>query len=139
MAMHEGPNVHIGRPAEPPAPVHLARGAVVTWAGDRYSLIDDDPRPVLRGGRFTVLTSDAVADGVTIRGARDGDRLDIGPGTTPVAEVLRSAGVAALVRPVSPVAVVGAKIAAVIGVRTAVWASPGPDERRAIIEREGAA
>lgn len=135
MAVHEGATVHIGRPLEPPAPVHLGCGASVTWAGSRYSLIGDDPRPVLRGGRFTVLASAAVADGVTIRGARDGDRLDIGAGTTPVAEVLRAAGVAASARPVSPVAVVGAKIAAVIGVRTAAWASPGPDEPRAIIER----
>jgi hypothetical protein len=135
VAVRNGPHVRIGV-ARIPDPVDLEVGDRVDWGGATYRIRMDDDTPVLPGGRFTTLRHDVLDDGLTLRGARDGDRIDVGVGTTPVAEVLRAHGVAAPSRPVSPVAVIGAKIGAVVGVRTASWASPTPASRRVIIERE---
>lgn len=134
VAVREGPHVRIGPPPEPDPPVDLPMGETVAWSGMAITL-HGDIRPIVAGGRFSVLDLRVADRGITIRGAADGDRLDIGVGTTPVAELLRAHGVPAAMRPVSPVALVGAKIGAVIGVRTAAWAAPAPGSGRAVIER----
>lgn len=141
LSVNEGAVVRLGPPPVPEDPVHLPLGGSVLWGGAWYRLVADDRTPIVPGGRRTPLAIDIVADGVTLRGARDGDRLDIAitdeqVGSTPVAELLRRHGVAASLRPISPLAVVDAKIAAVVGVRTAVWAIPDRHGGRAIIERE---
>jgi tRNA(Ile)-lysidine synthetase-like protein len=141
LAVNEGAMLRLGPRPVPDEPVHLPLGGSVLWGGAWYRLVVDDRTPIVPGGRRTAVALDVVSDGVTVRGVRDGDRLDIGigdssTGSTPVVELLRRNGVAAPLRPVSPLAVVDAKIAAVVGVRTAVWAIPHHHGARAIIERE---
>ena len=69
------------------------------------------------------MDADAVGDRFVLRGVQDGDRIETGEGSTPVTEVLRAAGVAASLRPVSPVIAVDGKLAAIVGVRVAAWAA----------------
>ncbi len=135
LAVRVGPHVRVGS-IRVPDPVSLSAGEPVTWGSAVYRLHREFDRPVLTGGRFTALDADAVAAGILLRGARDGDRIDIGIGSTPVVEVLRSHGVPSADRPVSPVVVIDGKIGAVVGVRTAAWAAPSDRRRRVIIERE---
>jgi tRNA(Ile)-lysidine synthetase-like protein len=74
-------------------------------------------------GRFrAVLFLDPGAP-LTVRPAEPGDRLDIGEGHKPVAEVLREAGVPARVRPGWPVVESGGRMAWVAGARAAAWAA----------------
>lgn len=136
LVVNEGPEVRIGQPPRPEDPAHLPLGGSIRWSGVRLRMVADDRTPVVEGGRYTPLDLDAVADGVVVRGVEPGDRLDIGTGSTPVTELLRVHGVATPLRPVSPVAVVDGKIAAVLGVRTAAWAHVRRRGARAIIERE---
>lgn len=136
LAIDDGPHVWIGRPLEPDPAVALGFGRAARWGGSTYTLVVDDGRPFLEGGRFTILADRVASMGVEIRGAEDGDRIDVGVGTTPVMELLRSHRVAANRRHVSPVVTRDGKIAAVVGVRTAAWAASEPGEPRAIIERE---
>ena len=86
--------------------------------------------------RFTILAPRALTPDSCIRGWQPGDRLDLGGWSTPVAELLRAHLVAGHLRPVSPVIADDAKIAAVVGVRTAAWAKPRRDEPVIVIERE---
>jgi tRNA(Ile)-lysidine synthase len=136
LAIDDGSHVWVGRPPEPDPAVALGYGGDARWGGSSYTLVEDDGRPFLAGGRFTIVARGVASMGVEIRGAEDGDRIDVGIGTTPVMELLRSHRVPAIRRPVSPVVTRDGKIAAVIGVRTAAWAAPERDEPRAIIERE---
>ncbi len=62
-----------------------------------------------------------------VRAARLGDRIDLGVGRKRVVRALAEAGVPPRLRPAWPVVTVGAKIAAVPGVRVAAWASPQDD------------
>ena len=71
-----------------------------------------------------------------VRGVEPGDTLEIEVGSTPVSELLRVHGIPPGLRPVSPVVAVGAKIAAVLGVRTAAWAKPRGMGACIVIERE---
>jgi hypothetical protein len=74
-----------------------------------------------------------------VRGAGDGDRIAIDSGSTPVMEVLRAAGVPARIRPFWMVVTIGAKIAAVHGIKVAPWARPIGGQPSVIIERKQAA
>ena len=87
-------------------------------------------------GRRTAVR---LVNDVRVRGARPGDRIDIDGGTTPVAEVLRAAGVPPRRRPFLMTVTVGGKIAALDGIRVAPWARPGIGETAIVIEREGPA
>lgn len=136
LAIDDGAHVWVGRPPEPDPAVTLGFGQVARWGGSAYALVGDDGRPLLAGGRFTIVARRVASMGVEIRSAEDGDRIDVGIGTTPVMELLRSHRVPVNRRPVSPVVTRDGKIAAVLGVRTAAWAAPEPGEPRAIIERE---
>ncbi len=136
LAIDDGSHVWIGRPQVPDPGVALGPGQIARWGGSTFTLLADDDRPVLPGGRFTIVARRVASSGLEIRGARDGDRIDVGIGTTPVMELLRTHRVAANRRPVSPVVTRDGKIAAVVGVRTAAWAAPERGEPRAIIERE---
>jgi tRNA(Ile)-lysidine synthase len=91
--------------------------------------------PVQQGGRFTVLDASSVAGSIEVRPFGHGDRIDIEVGSTPVSELLRHHGVPADRRSVSLVIAVDAKIAAVVGVRTAAWAKPRAGKPCVIIER----
>ncbi len=132
---HLGSHVGIGRMPESDPAIDLAVGASVVFNGDRFSVERrSDHRRLVPGGRFTVVADHPVP--LVMRGWEDGDRIDVGTGTTPVAEVLRAAGVPAVVRPVSPVITRDGTIAAVVGVRTAAWATASPDEPAIVIDRE---
>ena len=136
LAIDDGSHVWIGRPPEPDPAVALGFGRGARWCGSSYTLVEDDGSPYLAGGRFTIVAHRVASMGVEIRGAQGGDRIDVGVGTTPVMELLRSHRVPAIRRPVSPVVTRDGKIAAIVGGRTAAWAAPQPGEPRAIIERE---
>ena len=126
LAVVEGSHVAIGPLPEPDDPCTLALGDTLTWSGDTYSVSVSPTRPVhIKGGRFTVMEVEAVGDRLVLRGVEEGDRIDTGEGNTPVGEVLRASGIAATLRPVSPVIAVDGSIAAVVGVRVAAWAAPG--------------
>jgi len=126
LAVSEAGHVAIGPLPTAEAPRTLATSGVTKWNGNTYvTTIVPGPPTHLRGGRFTVMDAAAVGEQLVIRGAEDGDRIDTGEGTTPVAEVMRAAGIPATLRAASPVIAVDANIAAVVGVRTAAWAAQG--------------
>jgi len=136
LAIREGPFVAIGLRRDPPPPVVVAPGDTFRWGSDLYALRSEaTPPPVLPGGRFTMLDAAAVGSSLRMRGPHPGDVLGIEVGSTPVAELLRAHGIASSQRPVSLLATVDAKIAAVVGVRTAAWAKPRRHEPCLVIER----
>jgi tRNA(Ile)-lysidine synthase len=107
------------------------------WHGSEYATrLSDAPPPSIAGGRFTLLSERAVGDEFHVRGLAQGDRIDIGDGSTPVKELLRSAGVPSRVRPYSLIVTVDGRIAALVGVRVASWARASIGDATVIIERE---
>jgi hypothetical protein len=105
--------------------------------GATYSVeVHDHIPPAVQGGRFTLLDTTSVDGDAVVRGVEPGDTLEIEVGSTPVSELLRVHGIPPNLRPVSPVVAVGAKIAAVLGVRTAAWAKPRGMGACIVIERE---
>lgn len=137
LAVNEGPWVRIGDDVAANPPVTVDDGARFAWGRATFTVRSSpSDRPVLPGGRFTVLSAEAVSLPLEFRAAEDGDTIDTGEGNTPVTELLRVHGVHADLRRVSLVAVNGGKIAAVVGVRTASWAAPHAGEAKIMIERE---
>lgn len=136
VAVAEGSHVAVGELPHPEAGIRVEPDDRFDWFGASYRIRrTTEPPTVVDGGRHTLLAASAVPGGVGIRGFEPADRIDIGIGSTPVAELLRSAGVPAHLRPVSPLATTDGNIAAIIGVRVAAWARPdgGPV---VVIERE---
>jgi tRNA(Ile)-lysidine synthase len=136
-----GPYLMLGTPPAEEEPVEVTVGEAFTWAGARYTTrLQLEGPTMVEGGRFTVLDAAATGMAFVVRGWAPGDRLEIASGTgrasTPVSELLRDHGIPSILRPVSPIVTDDAKIAAVVGVRTAVWASPQRGEQRVVIERE---
>ena len=142
LAVREGPYVVVGSPRPVPLPIEVAppaegRPGRFASGGDTYAVHRMEAADrLLAGGRFTVMDAAAVADRLVVRAVEPGDRIDIGIGTTPVAELLRAHGIAAPQRPVSLVVTDGAKIVAVVGVRTASWARPRRGADVIVVERE---
>ncbi len=137
MVYNLGPHLMIGTPPEPIDGVSVHVGGSFRWANDTFRTYRTDVAPpVVGGGRFTLLNADAVGDKFDVRGAQPGDRLRIEDGSTPVKELLRSNGVPVPMRSVSPLVLDDAKIAALVGVRTAAWASPQKGRPVVVIERE---
>ncbi|MGI9585695.1 MAG: tRNA lysidine(34) synthetase TilS [Acidimicrobiia bacterium] len=132
-----GPYLIVGEGPTEIKRVDVAVGESFAWDGSRFktAVVDDAP-PIVDGGRFTLLDAAAVGPAFSVRGWEPGDRLDINSGSTPVSELLRANGVPALLRPVSPLICDDARIAAVVGIRTAVWATPRRGGRHIVIERE---
>jgi len=95
------------------------------------------PVPQRTAGRFSVVSAGIAGSGFSARPVMPGDRIDIGNGSTPVAELLRDHGVPEMSRPCWLLIAIDGKIAAVHGVRTAQWATPGNGDDVIIIEREG--
>lgn len=117
--------------------VPVTVGDRFSWHGDRYATYTSTA-PSLRStvGRRTAIRMPGEGETIMVRGVEDGDRIDIDGGTTPVSEVLRVAGVPARARPFWTVVTIGAKIAALHGVKVAPWARPIGGEPAVIIERE---
>lgn len=136
LAVNEGPWVRIGVGTSPNPSVVVADEGRFMWEGVAYTVRSAAQRPVLTGGRFTLLSAGAVSPPLEFRGAQEGDTIATGEGNTPVTEILRAHGVHADQRRISLVAVNGGKIAAVVGVRTASWAAPLAGEATIMIERE---
>jgi tRNA(Ile)-lysidine synthase len=129
--------IHDSVPLPIPDAFEVFLGDSFTWFGSRYATrVVGRPPPSIAGGRITILDAQVVGESFHVRRLRPGDRIDIGTGSTPAKEVLRSSGVPARVRPYSLVVTVGDKIAALVGVRVASWAKPVHGERVAIIEQE---
>lgn len=136
---HEPPFVTIHPQVDIPAPdaLEIRIGDRFDWCGGSYvTYASEHPPPAMVGGRFTVLSADAVRDSLGLRGLQPGDGLEIAAGTTPVKELLRSSRVPARLRPHSLVVTVDAKIAALAGVRVASWARVKRGDNAVIIERE---
>jgi len=121
----EGPYVVVrSEPVRPPAPVPLPLPGVVRFGGFWIT--------VRRGTapwrwRRSVVAAPRLGPRPMVRAARLGDRIDLGVGRKRVVRALAEAGVPPRLRPAWPVVTVGAKIAAVPGVRVAAWASPQDD------------
>jgi hypothetical protein len=112
-------------------------GGRFSWHRTQYSTrLADEPPPSIGGGRFTLLGERAVGDEFHVRGLAQGDRIDIGCGSTPAKELLRSAGVPSRIRPHSLVVTVDGRIAALVHVRVASWARASIGDPTVIIERE---
>jgi hypothetical protein len=123
-----------------PDPVHVTVGSPFRWHGQPYRATTS-MAPSLRTtiGRRTAIRMPGADEQIVVRGVEDGDRIDIDGGSTPVSEVLRAAGVPARLRPFWTVVTIGAKIAALHGIRVAPWARPIGGEPAVIIERKDVA
>jgi hypothetical protein len=129
--------LHEARSSEPQDGFVITIGDTFDWSGCRYTVSRTAlSPPLIPGGRFTVLGAGAMAGGMAVRGVARGDRIDIEVGSAKVKEALRVAGVPPRVRPHSLAVTVGAKIAALVGVRVASWAKPERGGAVVIIERE---
>lgn len=122
-AVAEGPYVamYAGEP-QPPEPAQLAIGDSLAW-GEWSVAARRTHHPGLRRANTILLDPGVVGNDLVVEPWRAGNRIDIGEGTKPVAEVLREAGVAPRLRAVWPLVWVDAKIAAVAGHRSAPWAA----------------
>lgn len=118
-------------------PVRLTVGSPFRWHGRLYGTTTS-MAPSLRttAGKRTAIRMPGADEQIVVRGVEDGDKIDIDGGSTRVSEVLRTAGVPARVRPFWTVVTIGAKIAALHGIRVAPWARPIGGEPAVIIERE---
>lgn len=137
--VREPPYVSIVAPGDQttPAEVKIAIGDTFEWLGVEYSTsVTSNPPPTIPGGRFTLISEQAVDTVLCVRAFHPGDRIEIEQGATPVKELLRAAGVPERMRAYSPVTTVGGRIAAVIGVRVAAWARPVGHMAVVTIERE---
>jgi tRNA(Ile)-lysidine synthase len=127
-ASREGPWVVVHRPGVPPAPppVRLPVPGSIEFGRHRIEAeaLPDAPVPAPLG-RFRVALSLDPGAPLVVRAAAPGDRLDIGEGHKPVAEVLREAGIPARLRPGWPVVESGGRMAWVAGARSAAWAARG--------------
>ncbi len=118
-------------------PVPIVVGSPFMWQGHRYTT-STSMQASLRTtvGRRTAVRRPDADQPFIVRGVVDGDRIDIDSGSTPVSEVLRAADVPPRLRPLWTVVTIGAKIAALHGVKVAPWARPVGGEPAVIIERE---
>ena len=137
----EGAFVVVGPPrtdrSSTPPSKPMVVGGHFAWLDATYSVaVHDHIPPLVQGGRFTLLDAASLGEEPVVRGVEPGDTLEIEVGSTPVSELLRVHGIPPGLRPVSPVVAVGAKIAAVLGVRTAAWAKPRGMGACIVIERE---
>jgi hypothetical protein len=121
-------------------PVEVVVGSPFLWDGSTYSThISSSPRFQTTVGRRTAIRMPRSGEKLAVRGVGDGDRIEIANGSTPVSEVLRAAGIPTRHRPFWTVVTIGAKIAALHGIKVAPWAKPIGGESAVIIEREDAA
>jgi tRNA(Ile)-lysidine synthase len=122
-------------PCDPPLGLDTARSFI--WGHQVYRVERRSyPVPQRTSGRFTVVLAPGPGDAPVVRSVQPGDRIDIGVGSTPVAEILRDHGVPVGNRSCWPLVTIGGKIAAVHGIRAAVWATPDSGDDVMIIERE---
>lgn len=127
----------VDEPTSSHDPVIFNGGEAFRWNGDTYDAAwAVAPTATRTAGRFSVIAANSGHDPFAVRGVREGDRLDIGTGSTPVTEILRNGGVPPMQRPLWPVISCGDRIAAVHGVRTAAWAQPRNGDKVLVIERE---
>jgi tRNA(Ile)-lysidine synthase len=135
-AAYEPPYVAIWSSAPAiPRPVTLETPGAVTFGRRRITATRVTPGPL--GPRSTLLLDpSALEGGVTVRGASDGERIDIDAGTKLVRDALAEARVPPRVRAVWPVLAVGAKIAAIVAVRAAPWARPAGDLAVAVAQEQ---
>ena len=118
-------------------PLGLDAASSFVWGHQAYRVVRRPyPVPQRTSGRFTVVSAPGPGDVPAVRAVLSGDRIDIGVGSTPVAEILRDHGVPVGNRSCWPLVTIGGKIAAVHGIRTAVWATPHNGDDVMIIERE---
>jgi len=119
------------------SPLGLDSASSFVWGHQTYR-VERRPYPVPQrtSGRFTVVLAPERGDVPVVRAVLSGDRIDIGVGSTPVAEILRDHGVPVGNRSCWPLITIDGKIAAVHGIRAAVWATPHNGDEVMIIERE---
>ena len=122
-------------PCDPP--LDVGTDPSFRWGGHGYRVQRRRyPVPQRTAGRFSVISAGVENAGFSVRPVMPGDRIDIGNGSTPVTELLRDHGVPEMSRPCWLLITINGKIAAVHGVRTAQWATPGKGDNIIIIERE---
>lgn len=113
LATHEGAYVaiHPAEPATPPAPVEAELPGGASFGSWRFETSSNSAR----SGWSAVLPGGAVR----IRSAEAGDVIAMKDGSKSVSEALREAGIAPRLRSQWPVVESGARIAWLVGVRTA--------------------
>jgi hypothetical protein len=137
--VREGPEVVLVTKSttDQPREVNIAVGETLVWDGTPFSVrTTTEPAMQSTTPRRTAID---VPDGrrLGVRAVRDGDRIDIENGTTPVSEVLRAGDVPARKRARWMLITVDGKIAAVHGLKVAPWARPVRGHRSVVIELEG--
>ncbi len=116
-----------------PVPGRVEFGRVVV-AADRHP----DPTTVeVVGGRSGAWIDPGLADDLVVRPTETGERIDIGGGTKLVRDAMSEAGIPPRLRPGWPVVAAHGKIAWLVGVRVASWASTpaSPGALRLSMER----
>jgi tRNA(Ile)-lysidine synthase len=122
---------------ETAAGLDIAVGDSFDWGPSRFSVgIVTKPSMQATVPRRTAVLVHAGGR-LGVRGVRDGDRIDIAGGTSPVSEVLRAGGVPARKRASWMLITVDGNIAAVHGLKVTPWARPVPGQPAVVIEWEG--
>ncbi len=115
--------------------LEITRADSFPWGNHLFTVTRPTyPVPQSTAGRFTVIASPLGSERISVRPLLPGDRIDIGSGSTPVAELLRDHGVDRRARSCWLVIANDGKIAAVHGVRTAAWARPHNGDDIMLIE-----
>lgn len=137
-AAREGALVAVyDREPVPGPPLRLRPNAAVNFGSWKVAATDAAPHAVPSLGRAKELVpTSLLSDDAYVRGAEEGERIDIGSGSKPVRDAMAEGGVPLRLRSAWPVLSVGGKIAWVAGVRIAEWArigaSPEPAQELSI-------
>lgn len=124
-AEREGPLVALYRtePVGPSGSVPLEPDATVGFGDFEISLQADPPSRYRPVGRWRVLLSqDAIGSHLVVRVVEPGERIDLGGGSKLVRDAMAEAGIPRRLRAAWPVVAAPARIAWLVGARTAAWA-----------------
>jgi tRNA(Ile)-lysidine synthase len=134
----EGAMVAIYRtePEATSSAVPLAVGGRADFAGfGVLAEVVESPAGYRPIGRWRVrLSRGAIGSELVVRVAEPGERIDLGGGSKAVRDAMGEAGVPRRLRAAWPVVAAPARIAWLVGVRTAAWARPGSAKASAMVE-----
>ena len=104
-------------------PIPVSVPAEFRFGGHLVTFEDVDVSQIARVSTL-LLDPKVFGSATVIRGVADGDRIEIDAGSKAVRTVLSERSIPVRSRPTWPVVAEGARIAAIVGIRTAPWARP---------------